>query len=220
MGIEEKIKNRITELINSGRQLRYGRGDGWVRDEVQRQNCIGWLVSAQNLVHLVVNDHGNPYRSSTDRICGNDRGNVAPQAVGEVHAILELLLVDMNLGLLVSIENRVRATAFDAFLDHAKEYAMAGYKNQAGVIAGVVFEDTARTICRNTGIEENGIQLDTLINGLVRAGILTQVQSKRAKAAADVRTRATHADWEKFELEDVKATIEFTEELIRKNLDG
>jgi hypothetical protein len=35
-----------------------------------------------------------------------------------------------------------------------------------GVIAGIVFEDTIRRICRVLGVAENGIKLDTLITEL------------------------------------------------------
>ncbi|MDL1969488.1 MAG: hypothetical protein LWW94_00670 [Candidatus Desulfofervidaceae bacterium] len=132
--------------------------------------------------------------------------------------ILRLLLQDIESGLLASIEDQTRASVFDDFLDHAKEYLKHKRKNEAGVIAGVVFEDTLRRICRNAGITEKGKKLDILIDKLVKAGILTQVKAKWAKAAAHVRTKATHAQWDEFELEDVNTTISFTEELIRKHL--
>ena len=40
--------------------------------------------------------------------------------------------------------------AFDDFLDHGEAYLKAGRKDPAGVIAGVVLEDTIRRICRIT----------------------------------------------------------------------
>ncbi|MDD4052192.1 MAG: hypothetical protein PHR28_09895 [candidate division Zixibacteria bacterium] len=219
MEIEEKVRKRFSELINAGQRVTsVTRISGVDRDEL-RQKSVGWLASAQNLIHFVVNNPANPYRASTDRICAMERGYGVIDSVGEVNMILIKLLEDIDTGLLASIENQARAMVFDDFLDHAKEYAKGGSKNEAGVIAGVVFEDTLRTICRNKGIEEKDIQLDTLINALAKAGTLTSVQAKRAKAAAYVRTKATHAQWDEFEMDDLKATIEFTEELIRKNLD-
>jgi len=44
--------------------------------------------------------------------------------------------------------NKIRAETFDDFLDHAVFYAKKGRKMEAGVIAGVVFEDTIRRIHR------------------------------------------------------------------------
>lgn len=47
---------------------------------------------------------------------------------------------------------------------------------------------------------------------------LSGVKAKRARAAADVRTKATHAQWDEFELDDVRSTIEFTRDLIETKL--
>ena len=132
--------------------------------------------------------------------------------------ILRSLLQDIGSGLLASIEDQTRASVFDDFLDHAKEYAKQKLSNEAGVIAGVVFEDTLRRICRNEGIAEKQ-KLDSLIDELVKSSTLTQVKAKRARVAAHIRTKATHAQWDDFELEDVNTTIDFTEELILKHLE-
>ncbi len=219
MEIEDKVRKKFEELLNEGVQLKHRKGRSQVRSEVHRQYCIGWLASAQNIVHLVVTNPVNPYRATVDKVCSTDLGYDVPNSVGEVSVILRSLLQDIDSGLLASIEDQTRASVFDDFLDHAKEYAKDKLKNEAGVIAGVVFEDTLRGICRNTGIEEKDKKLDSLIDKLVKAGTLTQVKAKRARVAAHVRTKATHAQWDEFELEDVNTTINFTEELILKHLE-
>lgn len=220
MDVDEKVRARFSELLATGGRLRQGNANGQVLGEGHRQDCVGWLAAAQNLVHLVVTNFANPYRMSVDKICSNNRGYCAHQPVGEVTVILQSLLEDIDAGLLASIEDQTRATVFDDFLDHAKEYARNKRTSEAGVIAGVVFEDTLRTICRNVGLEEKGQKLDSLIDALVKTGTLTQVKAKRAKVAAHVRTKATHAQWDEFELEDVNTTISFTEELILKYLEN
>ena len=62
----------------------------------------------------------------------------------------------------------------------------------------------------------SAITLEDIINTLVKRNVLSGVKAKRAKASADVRTQATHAKWDEFELSDVKATIDFTRELIQR----
>ena len=93
-------------------------------------------------------------------------------------------------------------------------------KNEAAVIAGVVFEDTIRTIARSVGISENRNKLDNVISDLDKADIITGLKAKRARAAAGLRTSATHARWEEFELTDVKPAIDLTRELIVAHLGG
>ena len=219
MEIEKKVREKFEELINSGNQLKRGNEHGQVHNQDHGQKCVGWLASAQNIVHLVIGNNDNPYKKSVDKICNTDRGYCIPISVGEVTVILKLLLQDIDQGLLASIEDQTRASVFDDFLDHAKEYTRNNISNEAGVIAGVVFEDTLRTICRNSGINEKGEKLDFLIDQLVKSGILTQIKAKRARVAAHVRTKATHAQWDEFEIEDVNTTIEFTEELLLKHLE-
>jgi len=219
MEIEANIRSRFEELLESGEHLKHGNEHGQVRSDDHSHSCIGWLASAQNIVHLVVSNPDNPYRSSVDRICSTKRGYCVQESVGEVTVILKSLLEDVDAGLLASIEDQTRASVFDDFLDHAREYSKRNLSNEAGVISGVVFEDTLRSICRNVGIEEKGMKLDSLINELVKIGALTQVKAKRARVAAHVRTKATHAQWDEFEIEDVNTTIELTEELILKHLE-
>jgi hypothetical protein len=58
-----------------------------------------------------------------------------------------------------------------------------------------------------------------LISELTKANIISPTKAKRARVSAHVRTKATHAQWDEYELEDVEATITFTDELVSKNLD-
>ena len=127
---------------------------------------------------------------------------------------------DIENGLLSSVADRARAETFDNFLDHAKEYVKSNRKNEAGVIAGVVFEDSLRRICRKNGKEEKGEKLDSLITALTNADIISQTKAKRARVAGHVRTKATHAQWDEFDIDDVKGAIEFTEEMILAHLDA
>ena len=115
--------------------------------------------------------------------------------------------------------DHVRAEVFDDFLDHAKSYRKNGRKNEAGVIAGVVFEDTVRRVCRKYGISESGEKLDELISQLAKSNVLSTTKAKRARVAADVRNKATHAQWDEFDDNDLKTTIEFTEEMILEHVD-
>ncbi|EGW21429.1 hypothetical protein [Methylobacter tundripaludum] len=219
MEIEEKVRKKFKTLIKKGDQLKHGNENNHVCSIEHQQECTGWLASTHNLVHLVLKSPSNPYRVSIDQICTR-RGFNSNQFVGTANVILKSLLKDIDLGLLSSIENQTKASVFDDFLDHAKEYLRRKHKNEAGVIAGVVFEDTLRNIYRKMiDSAEKGKTLETLIVDLVHEEILTQTKAKRARVAAHVRTKATHAQWDEFDLKDVDTTIDFTEELILKYLE-
>jgi hypothetical protein len=133
-------------------------------------------------------------------------------------AMLTRLLEEIEGGLLTTIENHAIAVTFDDFLDHGAEYFKRGRKDEAGVIAGIVFEDTIRRICRVLGIPEKGVALETLITELAKQDVLTGLKAKRARAAAGLRTSAAHARWEEIDLGDVAPVIELTRELIAAHL--
>ena len=61
---------------------------------------------------------------------------------------------------------------------------------------------------------------DDLISALAKADIISQTKAKRARVGAHVRTKATHAQWDEFDLNDVKGAIDFCRELISEKLDA
>jgi hypothetical protein len=67
------------------------------------------------------------------------------------------------------------------------------------VISGVVFEDTVRRIYRDKVADDKDKSLEDMINALAKNGVITGQQSKQAKVAAHVRTKATLARWDEFE---------------------
>jgi hypothetical protein len=129
-------------------------------------------------------------------------------------------LPDIDAGLIANFGNKVRAETFDNFLDYADECRKRDEKPAAGVLAGVVFEDTIRRICRDKSISDNGQDLEKLINALARKMFITGQQSKQAKVAAHVRTKAIHALWDEYDLDGVAQTIQITRTLLQEHLGG
>jgi hypothetical protein len=220
METDNKIETRLNDLIEKGETLRQGEDEGGAFDETHKQNCSGWIAAARSVTQFVLPNSEALYRKHIEEVASKDHGWLINNAVGEITELLKHLLSDFDNGLLFSIINQTRAEVFDDFLDHARAYLADGRKNEAGVIAGVVFEDTLRRICKNHKIEESGEKLDNVISELSKAGIITGIMAKRARACAHVRTKATHAQWDEFEVGDVEATITFTDELILKKVDS
>lgn len=214
MPIEDTVVERINELLHEAQHLRQSNQHGQVRGDQHAQECKGWLAAALNIVEIVVPEPDAGYRKMARDIASRDYGYVIQEGVGELAAVLSNLLRDAQAGLVASVADQARAEVFDDFLDHAKAYQKENRKNEAGVIAGVVFEDSIRRVCRKLEIEERGRNLDGLISDLAKSGVLSGTKAKRARVAADVRTKATHAQWDDFDDGDLRTTIEFTEEII------
>lgn len=219
MPIDNRISERVNTLIEESRKIRDGIFDDRV-SETDIGECRAWITSALNAVSVLSPDENNPYRKRADEIAQRNSGYLLPNDVYEFCCLLQSLLKDIEAGLLMSIADRASAETFDNFLDHADAYLSEGRKQEAGVIAGVVFEDCLRRICRKYQTPEKNIKLDELISTLAKLDVLTATKAKRARAAAHVRTKATHAQWDEFDLHDVSASVEITRELILRELDA
>ena len=219
MTIEEAVLKRLQELVDEAGRLRQTDEHSQAHCDEQLQECGGWMASALNIVQILCPNDSNAFRKRAEEISARKSGWSAPGDVGELTELLRNLAKDVEAGLLTSIADRARAETFDEFLEHGRDYIKEQKKQEAGVICGVVFEDTVRRICRKNDIEEVGVQLDSLIGSLTKIEVLTGAKAKRARVAAHVRTKATHAQWDEFDLADVSATADITQELISAHLD-
>jgi len=210
------IIQSIDSLIEEGNSLRVGDQYGSAIDANHVTKCIGFVISALHLVELIIPTGNNAYLRGAKEIqeSARGRGYEVIHSAGEMVEILTRLNGDVAKGLLSSVVKEVRGETFDDFLDHADEYAKSGSKNEAGVISGVVFEDTIRRLSKDQGIDPVGVKVDELISKLDKDNVITSVQAKRARACAAVRTSATHARWDEFRMADVEATITFTREIL------
>jgi hypothetical protein len=202
----EVVQQRIEGLISEANGLFV------LRDRSLQK---AWLAAAQNAIQMVCPSSASPYRVQAQRIFDRPpTADLITDFVADIAAILRELRRDMECGLLTTVENRAIAVTFDDFLDHGAEYLKHGRKDEAAVIAGIVFEDTIRRICRVLEIPENGVPLDALISELTKRNVLTALKAKRARGAAGLRTSAAHARWEEIQLSDVQPVIELTRELM------
>ena len=83
-----------------------------------------------------------------------------------------------------------------------------GRKDEAAVIAGIVFEDTVRRICRVLGLpEERG----RAHNGTWEAGYYDRGGGEAARAAPGLRTSAAGACGRRFSVASVFANTQTTD---------
>ena len=219
MTIEAALAKRLSMLVEEAKPLRVGDSQGGVRSDEHLAQCSGWMAAAINVVQLACPNPTSAYWMKAHAIATKEYGYTLQRGVAEMAELLRNLQKDIEAGLLASIADRARAETFDNFLDHGRAYLKDGRTKEAGVIGGVVFEDTLRRVCRKHNIEDKDVKLDTLISALVKIDVLTDAKAKRARVAAHVRTKATHAQWDEFDASDVAATFEITHEIINAQLD-
>jgi hypothetical protein len=131
-----------------------------------------------------------------------------------MYGVLNSALEEWKAGLLRKIEYIVVAETFDDFLDHATQFHKGNKKIESSVLASVVLEDTVKKIANKNDIDPKGLSLEILINELIKKDVFTPVKAKRIKGFASVRNHSLHAEWEKFDIQDVGGLIKGTRELI------
>ena len=150
------------------------------RDPHHMAKSSAWITETLNVISYAIPSPQNPYRAQIEHA---GEGKELRQRVASIAETLRALLPDIEDGLLGDSGDQVRAETFDNFLDHGEAYLKDDRKMQAGVIAGVVFEDTIRRIYRNKiADDDKGKILEDLISALARKGVITGQQGKQALA--------------------------------------
>jgi hypothetical protein len=211
--LEVAIRRKIEDLVR-----RAGLLSRAPRNSLLVAQAEGWVTEALNVIEVAIPIENNAYRRRIREI--EQRSVGADSQVGYIAECLHAFLPDIDAGLIADFGNKVRAETFDDFLDHAETYHREHEKQAAGVLAGVVFEDTIRRICRDQNIPDKGEDLDKLISALAKRAVIGPQQSKQARVAAHVRNKATHAQWDEFNLDGVAETIRLTRAFLREHLGG
>jgi uncharacterized protein YutE (UPF0331/DUF86 family) len=194
------------------------KGGGWRLSMVPEHRVAefqAWVLSVANIITLV-SLPGSPYLAELDRIMTHEyvKYGVPVPVFQKLEGMLISAKQEWDAGLLRRIEHLVAAETFDDFLDHAEAYHKAGKVIEASVLASAVLEDTVKRVARKNGIDPSGKTLDPLITELAKANVFTPVKAKRYRAAAGIRDKAFHAEWDKIDLKDVGELIRSTRDLI------
>jgi hypothetical protein len=217
MNLDETLRAHIGMLIRNGSVLAE-KWDTAAPEDVQK--LLGQIhahfAQCENVVETLSPDRASPYRRRLAEVSDDDVP-IERQLATFGH-MLAALRHDVGLGLTRQISAVAQVEVVDDFIDQADHYLRGNKVGPAGVIVGVVFEDTIRRACERLGIEQKDVELEQLITALEKIGAIEKVKAKRARAAAHVRTKATHAQWEEFDVNDVEAALRFTREMIDRLL--
>ena len=137
----------------------------------------------------------SPYRN---RIPGPMRDKVG---------VLRALRRDYHAGYLSSVQSLVRAEVFADFLEMAEHLLEQGYKDPCAVLVGGVLEDHLRSLCQGRGIslQMSGKpkKADSMNNDLAAAGVYSKLDQKNVTAWLDLRNKAAHAQYDKYNADQV-----------------
>ncbi len=221
MNIDEKILNRIIDLIKFGNEILntaelVTRSTGFrvvtpfqsrnplkpVQErKVNSTKAIQWRTSC---LHFLQRIFGEDFHvKNFDNATKSQTFNAVRQGIGVLNAAKD----DYENGYLLNVRTLIEAEVFDDFLEQSEHLLSQGYFTAAAVIAGSVLEDGLRKLCIKTGITLSAKpKLDAMNSELTKANVYNLLKQKQITAWADLRNKAAHGQGG-FTKEDVEDMI-------------
>lgn len=212
--IEKKLRDKIASLIADADHIESVQED--VDEKLWLAEVNAWATSVLNVIKLALPDFLHPYRTGIERAAAPYVP--ASERLLTVRSTLRTLLDDVKEGFVGDIADKIRAETFGDLLDQARRNLDLGFKDYAGVIAAVMFEDTTRKIYADNIDKVTRPDLEQVIIALEKNEIITSEQARQARVAQLVRNKALHADWNAFTKQGVEDTVRITKALIEAHL--
>jgi len=137
-----------------------------------------------------------------------------------VNGTLENLKGELAAGFAGSLRQQMTGAVLTDFIGLARSVladTTDGAKNVAAVLAAAAYEDTIRRMGRDLAGIMGRDDLNEVIEGLKKAGVLVAPQLGIAISYLKFRNDALHADWAKIARESVHSVLGFVEQLLLKH---
>ncbi|HOI77773.1 MAG TPA: hypothetical protein PLI06_09225 [Methanofastidiosum sp.] len=222
---ERKIKEEIEELIREGKEIIRISSNSPADLKGSNLSWISsWVTKTGHLILSVVTKESEFYKQYSSRLDEKDFYGIHSNHY--VHLIpilgsLEALYDALNKGLLGDVRNYIRAEIFTDFLEMAEYFLKKEKKDPAAILIGVVLEDSLRKIAITNNIDifkdnEKYKNLDALNQELYSKGIYNLLINKQITSYGEIRNKAVHANFDKYELKDVERMLSFVKDFCSK----
>ena len=140
-----------------------------------------------------------------------------------IMGVAQALRDDLAAGYTKSLVEIVHAEVFADFLEMAEHLTESGYKDAGAVIAGSTLEGHLRGLCQKSGIPtvKTGTtepkKADSMNTELAAAGAYSKLDQKNVTAWLDLRNKAAHGDYAKYNKDQVTLLIAGIRDFISRN---
>lgn len=182
--------------------------------EIQREaQATAWVTAAMAVIEATTPGPASPYHRMASAIFVGTKTHYRLK-VAQLAALLEQFSAEIQAGLLASVWDEALKATIGSMVDQASRFLDEGQQEVASVLAGVAFEDAMRRLRAMRDIQPDDIKLENLIAALEKEGVFGSNDGRHARAAAALRTSATHARWSEITRHHVDHCIRFTRQII------
>jgi hypothetical protein len=189
------LTEEVQRLIDEAHQVLTTKSDIGIpgaRYRGERPACVEldafsrWQASCKNLMRLLA-DYAEPWKDVFD---GNNSASNATRMLGTLEAIQQAITG----GLLITVEDMVRAESFNSVLDQADFLYAQGFFLPAGVLARAILEEHLRAWAANCSfpISKPKPTLNDFKDALYKDKKLSLSVAKHIEAMAAVGNDAAH----------------------------
>lgn len=210
----QELSDQLTQVQGTEAPKRRLIGDGSYQ-HIEDHLILNWAVKVRSLLLGACGKDSEHYVSFAN--AERDRPQLdSPIRLKNMAAVFQAAREDFEGGYLNSIRNLVQAELAGDELDQAKELHASGYSAAAAVVAGVVLENTLRSLCAKRGPAVGS--MDRMNADLTKAGEYNAVVQKRVTALAAIRNSAAHGKSDDYTPDDVKNMISEVERFVAERL--
>ena len=184
--------------------------------------CERLITLCRAVVHHVTKSN-SPYAAQLSML--PPRGTYSfliPRIVGVVTALQD----DLKAGYLQTAEELIHGEVFGDFLGMADHLLDQGYKDAAAVMVGSTLEAHLRQLCQKFRVKTEvadskgnlrSKKADQLNSDLVAASAYRKLDQKSVTAWLDLRNKAAHGEYDKYNLDQVKLLNQSVRDFISRN---
>lgn len=210
MNLNKHLSERIDHLINLANRTigtkYFSRSGGteWVNSELYKE----FETSSKSFIlNLFGKDH--PYFTGFTKTCDGAH----PYTVESARGILNSIKTEIDKDWLIELKTLVSAEIFSDFLEMAKYFIDEGYKDPAAVMLGSILEENLRQIANKHSVDILFVNVsgdtkpkkaDTLNADLAKSGIYNMIDQKQVTAWLDLRNKAAHGEYDKYNVTQVE----------------
>lgn len=181
------------------------------RNEIEEHQAVTGAITSIAAAIRRLDSRNGEYLRQADALIekyGNMNSYIVPSMVG----IAKTLRRDAEQGHLRTLGELLHGEVFSDFLDMATHLHSHHYKDAAAVIAGGTLEGHLRKLCEKNliAIQKDNCEpktLDAMNVELAKAAVYGLTQQKAITSWADIRNKAAHGEYKKFDAAEVQGMI-------------
>ncbi len=203
MKFDDNISGQLQRVVDLGTLVLRPREQK--KEDIQKANELiaQWEATARSVLRRVFGDGDDYYASFSREIEGNH-----PHAYARAHGVVLAAQADYRASGIFRVRQLVEAEIFDDFLEQAEHLLASGYFQAAAVVAGCVLEDALRKLCiKNSVALDSRPKLDKMNADLAKKAVYDKLVQKQVTLDSDLRNKAAHGEWQKFDVADVERML-------------